>query len=221
MSGPDPRSASAAPAGDAQGTSTASTGPAGAHFEGQVAAFYLLAMLSGAPPRGLPGTTIDRVALQQANTGRPLDDVIVHAVDASGNPVVLEIQVKRTITFSPTDSVFRKVVGQIAATARRPGFWLSRCEMAIATSRGSRKIDGPYQDVLALARQIGDSATFTAQLKLSGAANDDMRAFVRTFQVHLKDEGAPHDDETVWKLLSRLQILTFDFTSPGSGFTPI
>ena len=68
----------------------------------EAAAFYMLAMLCGAPPRGLPGTTIDRIALQQANTGRPLDDVIVHAVDGSGRPAVLEIQVKRAITFTPT-----------------------------------------------------------------------------------------------------------------------
>ncbi|WP_095055580.1 hypothetical protein [Pseudomonas sp. Irchel s3b2] len=201
---------------DKQGTSTAASGPAGAHFEGQIAAFYLLAMLCGAPPRGLPGTTIDRIALQQANTGRPLDDVIVHAVDGSGRPAVLEIQVKRTISFSPTDAIFRKVVGQIALAVRRPDFWSTQYGLAIATARGSRKIDGPYQDVLTLARQVGDAATFTAQLKLSGVANEDMRAFAKTFQSHLKDEGSPHDDETVWKLLRRLQVLTFDFVAPGS-----
>ncbi|HIH2750283.1 ATP-binding protein [Burkholderia aenigmatica] len=202
---------------DQQGTSTAASGPAGAHFEGQVAAFYLLAMLCGAPPRGLPGTTIDRIALQQANTGRPLDDVIVHAVDGAGKPAVLEIQVKRTITFTPADPVFRKVVGQIADAMRHPDFWTTQYGLAIATARGSRKIDGPYQDVLALARHIGDAETFISQLKLPGVANDDMRTFVKTLQGHLKEEGAPHDDETTWKLLRRLQILTFDFTAPGSA----
>lgn len=202
---------------DQQGTSTAASGPAGAHFEGQVAAFYMLAMLCGAPPRGLPGTTIDRIALQQANTGRPLDDVIVHAVDGSGRPAVLEIQVKRTITFTPTDPVFRKVIGQIAQAVRRPDFWSTQYGLAIATARGSRKIDGPYQDLFALARQIGNAAIFAAQLKLPGVANEDMRTFVKTFQGHLKDEGSPHDIETVWRLLRRLQILTFDFTAYGSA----
>ncbi|APA88972.1 ATP-binding protein [Paraburkholderia sprentiae WSM5005] len=207
---------SSAFSGGVSGVSTASSGPAGAHFEGQVAAFYLLAMLSGAPPRGLPGTTTERVALQQANAGFPLDDVIIHALDASGSAATLEIQVKRTITFAASDAVFRKVVGQIVATSRRPGFWSQRVEMAIATSRGSRKIDGPYQDVLALARQTGDGHTFAAQIKLAGAANDDMRTLVKTFQSHLKDEGAPYDDVTIWQLLRRLQILTFDFAAPGS-----
>jgi hypothetical protein len=200
------------------GTSTLASGPAGAHFEGQVGASYLLAMLSGAPPRGLPGTTIDRIALQQANAGRPLDDVIVHAHDSvTGKTAVLEIQVKRSITFAAADSVFRKVVGQIVKASQRPDFLTLRYELAIATTKGSRKIDGAYQDVLTLARQVGDAATFATHIDLSGAANDDMRTFVRTFRSHLRDEGSTDDNETVWLLLRRLQILTFDFTAPGSA----
>jgi hypothetical protein len=44
--------------------SPAASGPAGTSFEGQVGATYLLTMLIGAEPRGLPGTTIDRVELR-------------------------------------------------------------------------------------------------------------------------------------------------------------
>jgi len=197
-------------------TSTLASGPGGSHFEGQIGAFYLLSMLCGSPPRGLPGTTIERVELQQANTGRPLDDVVIHAHDLSGNKAVLEIQVKRTITFTPTDQTFRKVVGQIVESSQREDFLTIRYELAIATSKGSRKIDGAYQDVLMLARQMNDAATFMAQIGLAGAANDDMRAFVRTFRSHLRDEGSPDDDTTTWQLLRRLQILIFDFTATGS-----
>eukprot|EP01030_Chromulinospumella_sphaerica_P005282 gene5282-5166_t len=175
-------------------------------------------MLSGAPARGLPGATIDRLALQQANAGRPLDDVVIHAHDnVSGKSAVLEVQVKRSITFAVADPVFRKVVGQIVKASQRPDFLTQRYELAIATTKGSRKIDGAYQDVLTLARQIGDAATFAAQIDLAGVANDDMRAFVKTFTSHLRDEGSPDDNETVWLLLRRLQILTFDFTAPGSA----
>lgn len=206
------------PGGSNLGTSTLASGPAGIHFEAQVAASYLLAMLAGAPARGLPGVTIDRVALQQANTGRPLDDVVIHAHDSvSGKPAVLEVQVKRSITFAATDPVFRKVVGQVVKASQRPDFLAQRYELAVATTKGSRKIDGAYQDVLTLARQIGDAAKFAAQIDLAGVANDDMRAFVKTFKSHLRDEGSPDDNETVWLLLRRLQILTFDFTAPGSA----
>lgn len=206
------------PAGSSSGTSTLASGPAGTHFEAQVGASYLLAMLAGAPARGLPGVTINRLALQQANAGHPLDDVVIYAHEnASGKPAVLEVQVKRSITFSAADPVFRKVVSQIIKASKRPDFLTQRYELAIATTKGSRKIDGAYQDVLTLARQIGDAATFAAQIDLAGVANDDMRAFIKTFRSHLRDEGSPDDIETVWLLLRRLQILTFDFTAPGSA----
>src|ERR1700678_1207024 len=106
-----------------QATSPAASGPAGSHFEGQVGASYLLSMLAGAEPRGLPGMIIDRVALQRAGEGYPLDDVILYAHDVSGCAAPLEVQVKRDITFAPKDTVFQKVVGQIAKAAGEANFW--------------------------------------------------------------------------------------------------
>ena len=94
-------------------TSPALSGPAGSQYEGQVGAHYLLTMLVGAEPRGLPGTRIDRVEFQRAAEGRPLDcrpwccasfqRRIVHTRDTRGEPAVLEVQVKRSLTFAPTD----------------------------------------------------------------------------------------------------------------------
>jgi len=198
-------------------SSPAASGPAGSHFEGQVGAAYLLAMLTGSETRGLPGTIIDSIKLQRAAEDHPLDDVIIHAHDAGGNPAVLEIQVKRTISFAPSDDVFRKVVGQIASASQQPGFRTSRHEMAIATARTSRKIDGSYQDVLTWARQLGDAATFFARIDRPGSANNDMRTFVGTFRTHLHNAGVPSDDDNVWQLLRRMQILVFDFTAHGSA----
>ena len=104
-------------------------------------------MLARSEPRGLPGTTIDRVELQRADDGFPLDDVILRAHEnTSGRAVTLQIQVKRSIAFSPGDAVFKKVVGQIAKAIKEPDFWTGRNELAIATARTSRKIDGAYQD---------------------------------------------------------------------------
>ncbi len=196
--------------------SPASSGPAGSHFEGQVDAHYLLSMLTGTEPRGLPDTAIDRIELQRAAEGRALDDVIIQAHDGRGEPAVLEIQVKRSITFTPTDPVFRAVVAQIVEASRRSDFWNSRYELAIAIARTSRKIDGAYQDVLTWARQLGSAATFVARIERPGSANDDMRTFVHTFRSHMRDAGAPHDDETVWRLFRKLQILVFNFTAQGS-----
>src|SRR5215510_12950326 len=174
-------------------------------------------MLAGDEPRGLPGTTIDLVQFQRAAEGGALDDVTIFAHDARGVAGVLEIQVKRAISFTPGDAAFRAVVGQIVEASRRTDFWSSRYELGIATARTTRKVDGAYQDVLTWARQIGDAATFFARIGQSGSADDDMRTFVSTFRAHLQNAGSPSDDETVWRFLRRLQILVFDFTAQSSS----
>ena len=201
----------------AKATSPASSGPAGSLFEAQVGASYLLAMLVGGEPRGLPGTVIDTVELQRAGEGFPLDDVIVHAHDTSGNAATLEIQVKRSITFAPSDDVFKSMVAQMVEAARKPDFWASKHELAVATARTSRKIDGAYQDVLTWARQIGTAEVFARRIAREGSAGEDMRTFVNTFKSHLEELDFPHDNEIVWKLLRRFQILIFDYTATGSA----
>ena len=119
--------------------------------------------------------------------------------------------------FSPADKVFRDVVQQIAAAARRPDFLTSRYELAVATAKTSAKISGPYQDVLTWARQLGSATTFIERINRAGSANDNMRTFVRIFRRRLQEAGAPHDDQTVWDLLRRFQILVYDFTAPCSA----
>lgn len=198
-------------------TSPAASGPAGSQFEGQVGAQYLLTMLVGGEPRGLPGTTIDRVEFQRASEGRPLDDVIVHAHDTLGAMATLEIQVKRSVTFAPADPVFRDVVEQIVKAARRTDFWSSRYELAIAAAKTSWKIAGAYQEVLTWAKKLDSAKVFFERLARKGSASDDMRTFVATFRANLNQFGSASDDETVWRLLGRLQILTFDFTAEGSA----
>lgn len=197
-------------------TSPASTGPAGAHFEGQVGAHYLLSMLIDSDPRGLPGVAIDRIEFQRGTEGYPLDDIVVHAHDNQGCATLLEIQVKRSVTFAPSDRVFREVVGQVAEASRRPAFWTTNHQLAVAISRGSQKVAGPYQDVLTWARRLDSAQTFMGRLNRLGAANDPMRRFVDTFRKNLRVAQAPHDDATVHRLLSRFQILQFDYGTPGS-----
>jgi hypothetical protein len=91
----------------------AATGNAGPQFEGKIGAFYLLSLLSSSEPRGLPGATIRTVELQQRGSGRPLDDVAVQASNADGSDAVLEIQAKRTLTFTTSDEEFTVVVAQM------------------------------------------------------------------------------------------------------------
>ena len=114
-------------------------------------------------------------------------------------------------------SIFWQALAQIAEASHRPEFVDSHYELAIAIARGSAKVAGAYQDVLTSARQLGSAETFIARIERPGVANDAMRTFVNTFRSNLNQTGAASDDETVWRLLSKLQILVFDFTAPGSA----
>jgi hypothetical protein len=198
--------------------SPASTGNAGPQFEAKVGAFYALSLLSGSEPRGLPGTIIRSVAFQQRVAGHPLDDVIIKAINADGSPASLEIQAKRTLTFTASDAEFRQVVGQIWEAAQRPDFQTSRYEVAAAVARTTTRIELACQEVLHWARQLPDGATFAANISRPKFASNDMRDFVEVFRANLAWVGAPTDDETVWQLLRRFQILVFDFESPGSDY---
>lgn len=195
-------------------SSPASSGPAGSLFEAQVAASYMLAMLAGAPPRGLPDALVESVQVQAAPEGFPMDDVVVHARHADGAAAVLEVQVKRTVGFTRSDPVFAAVVGQ-AASAHGDGGDPVRHELAVAVARSARTALGSCHDVLTWARNTTATQLF-ARLAHPGVANEQMRAFAEAFRSNLAKAGAPCDDAMTWALLRRFQILPFDFDVVGS-----
>src|SRR3546814_4269157 len=87
-------------------SSPAARGGAGSYIEGELGAFYLLALLADIEPRGLPGALIQRVRYQGVDQGFSLDDLVIHGTSHAGE-MLLEIQSKRTISFSPKDKLFR------------------------------------------------------------------------------------------------------------------
>ena len=196
----------------------AATGNAGPQFESKVGAFYLLSLLIGGEPRGLPGAVTRTVAFQQRGSGRPLDDVVIQATNADGSPATLEIQAKRTLTFTATDTEFKEVVAQMWAAAQKSEFGSSRYELAVAIARTTTQVEASCQEVLHWARQLPDGATFAAHINLEGFSSKGMRDFVEVFRANLSAAGALADDDTVWRLLRRFQILVFDFESYGSDY---
>ena len=176
----------------------------------------MLAMLKGAEARGLPVASIERIALQGAPDGYPLDDVIVHGRMPGGAPATLEIQVKRDISFAPKDKVFKDVIEQIAEATKKAAYANEIYELAVATGKATGRM-GSYQELLSRVRSHASAAAFFRHLNTPGLYNEDQRTFVKTLRTHLKTFGADDSDEAVWRVLSRFQILYFDFIGPGSG----
>ena len=196
----------------------AASGPAGALFEGKVGAFYLLDLLGAGEPRGLPGATTRAVRFQQSAHGRPLDDVTIDAINADGSDAFLDIQAKRTIDFTRSDTNFADVVGKLWATSQKPQFGTARYEMAVAIARTSTRIERHCQQVLEWSRRLSDAGSFAAHMQRAGFATNGMREFLAAFRHHLAELGHPTDDETIWNLLRHFKILVFDFEAPGSDY---
>lgn len=197
-----------------RGSSPASRGGAGTYIEGQLGAFYLLAMLTGNPAVGLPAARVTAVRFQGTEHGFALDDLIVHAAGVAGDSL-LEIQSKRDITFAPRDPIYADVAAQIARTATM-AVPEERHLLAVATQRTSRQISGAYQDVLKWAREAGRAEEFFNRVSAKGVGSDDKRTFVTTTRGHLVGAGVADNDEAIWRILRRLLILEFDFEAAAS-----
>ena len=196
--------------------SPAAAGPSGSLLEGHVGAQYLLPLLSGGEARGLPGVVVTRVAFQRAGFNHPMDDVIVTGHERQDRPATLELQAKRTIAFTASDKIFADVVALACRAATKPEFETTRYELAVAIARTSTKIEQHIQDVLKWARDYQDAEGFFRRLNQPGAAHQKKREFVAAFRGHMRTAGAAHGDAAVWQLLSRFQVLAFDFEQPGS-----
>ena len=88
-----------------------------------------------------------------------------------------------------------------------------RHQMAVATQRTSLRISGPYQDVLAWARSLDDGPAFSRRVRARGVAGDAARSFAATFRAHLVSFGVEDEDDAIWRVMRRFQILDFDFES--------
>jgi hypothetical protein len=142
----------------------------------------------------------------------------IKATNADGSAAVLEIQAKRTLTFTASDREFADVVAQMWEAAQKPAFETDRYELAVAMARTTTRVEHACQEVLHWARQLPDGTTFAAHIIRENFSSKGMRDFVDVFRTNLAAAGAPTEDETVWRLLRRFQILVFDFESPGSDY---
>jgi len=186
----------------------AATGAAGSQFEAKVGAFYLLSLLSGAEARGLPGAIIRTIGFQQRGSGFPLDDVLINAVNADGSAATLEIQAKRTLTFTSSDDEFRDVVARMWEALQKPAFEASRHELAVAIARTTTRVEHACQEVLHWARQFPDGATFAAHIGRKKFSSEGMRDFVDVFCANLVSAGVQ---------CPALGSTNFTFTCPAAN----
>lgn len=189
-----------------------STGGSGIHFESQVGAYFLAAVLGSGVVRGLPaGATAVSVKFQRAFEGQLLDDVIVSAVTQDGT-ATLSLQAKRTFSFGDNE-LFHEVMAQCWATFTNADFRPGRHRFGIAIAISENKFEQAGRNVLAWARQSSDAKDFLQRVATENFASDGMRSFLKTIRDGLdRASSSSVEDESVWLFLKHFVVLHFDFS---------
>jgi len=191
--------------------SPTSTGGAGIHLESWIAAYYLATTLLGGAVRGLPsGAIATAVRLQRAYQGKPLDDIIVSATNATG-ACTLSLQAKRALAVG-NNALFLEVLKQCWQTFDSPEFKHGQDRFGVAIGIPDRRFERAGRTVLAWARQHADADDFFSLIATEGVASDDMRAFLDSIRAGLKKvSGGPVADEATLTFLSHFVVVYFDF----------
>ncbi len=200
-------------------TSPELTGGAGFTYEDAVAAYYLAAMISGTTAAGLDGRIVQRVAQQQADFGEPLDDVIINATSvADGTVTRLSLQVKRSLTISETEtnSDFREVIQRSWQTLQKPDFRERVDRVGAVTGSVAEEKFRALVTVCEWARASDTTATFMQRFVAGGNASATHRAVAEAVRMVAQGIGAPLSNDQLYRLLSHLVLIRFDFLHAGS-----
>ncbi|SER30635.1 ATPase family associated with various cellular activities (AAA) [Azotobacter beijerinckii] len=200
-------------------TSPELTGGAGFTYEDAVAAQYLAAMVGSTTAAALNARVVQRVAQQQADFGEPLDDVIVDAASlADGTVMRLSLQVKRSLTISEaeTNRDFREVIQRSWQTLQKPDFREHLDRVGVVTGSVAEETSRAFATVCEWARASDTAAAFMQRFVDDGNASATHRTVAEAVRMAALDIGAPLSDDQLYRLLSHLVLIRFDFLHAGS-----
>lgn len=195
------------------------TGGAGITYEDAVTAHYLVAMIAGTTAAALNGGIVQRVAQQQADFGEPLDDVIIDASSLADETVMrLSLQVKRSLTISDaeTNTDFREVIQHSWQTLQKPDFREYVDRVGAVTGSVAESTSRAFSTVCEWARASDTTAAFMERFVEGGNASTAHRAIVEAVRMVARDNDAPLSDNELYRVLSHLVLIRFDFLHAGS-----
>ena len=194
-------------------------GGEGFTFEGDVAAFYLSALLAEAYAPGIEDRTVVGVSVQQRDFGEPLDDVIVDFEDSSSAPARLSLQVKRSLTISDanTNKDFRDIIRDSWATLNKTDFRLNVDRYGAAVGTITPNKERALKTLCDWARESLTASDFDIRFASGGIASADFRV-VKNAVVALMEEakGTACTSEEVYRFLTHFVLIQFDFLREGA-----
>lgn len=201
-------------------TSSELTGGAGFTFEDAVSAFYLAALVNGTTAVGLAPRIVQRVSLQQAPFGEPLDDVIVDAISASDNSVArLSLQVKRALTISnaASNTDFREVIQRSWETLQKTNFRNDLDRVGGVTGTIAEGSYRAFVTVCEWARASQTAASFMQRFGADGNASHAHQEMLDTVRKLVEEgSGASLADDALHRLFRHLVLIKLDLLHEGA-----
>jgi hypothetical protein len=197
-------------------TSPLATAGAGPDFEIDVGATYLVALLLGGMARGGSAGETVKVSFQRAALGAPLDDLVIE-IESSAGRSRLDLQVKRTFTFSAGDKSFASVISACWKTVTSPNFHsVSGNRIGVATLNASTAAKQRVDQVTAWARASSSAADFQ-RIETQGLSNSSMRKLIDDVARQVRElAGDAAGDEATLELFQHLVLVDFDLQRDDS-----
>lgn len=198
-------------------------GGEGFTFEGDAAAFYLIALLAEAYAPGIDDRIVVRVSVQQRDFGEPLDDVIVDFEDVQKNPARLSLQVKRSLTISNarTNKDFRDIVRDSWATLKKGDFRLCVDRYGAAVGTVTPAKERALKTICDWARESLTAEHFDARFAEAGSAGADIRVVKNDVVALLQEaKGTQCTSEEVHRFFAHFVLIQFDFLREGATDPP-
>src|SRR5690554_5586982 len=198
-------------------------GGEGFTFEGDVAAYYLSALLAEAYAPGINDRIVVCVSTQQRDFGEPLDDVIVDYEGTEKNSARLSLQVKRSLTISKakTNKDFRGIIRDSWDTLKKPDFRINADRYGAAVGTVTPTKERALKTLCDWARESLTTDHFDARFAKDGSASADITA-VKNDVIALLEEakGTPCTSEEVHQFLAHFVLIQFDFLREGATDPP-
>lgn len=198
-------------------------GGEGFTFEGDVATFYLTALLAETYAPGIDDRTVVCVSVQQRDFGEPLDDVIVDFGDSAKNPARLSLQVKRSLTISKakTNSDFRDIIRDSWATLKKPDFRTNIDRYGAAVGTVTPAKERALKTLCDWARESLTAEHFDTRFAKGGSASADLKTVKNDVVSLLREaKGTPCTSEEVHQFLAHFVLIRFDFLREGATDPP-
>ncbi len=187
-------------------------------YEGNVAAYYLAALLAESFAPGINDRTVFCVSVQQRDFGEPLDDVIIDFKDAAENLARLSLQVKSSLVVSAakTNTDFRKIINDSWSTLKKPGFRINTDRYGAAVGTISAAKERALKTLCDWARESLNVAHFNARFSIGGNASADIKTIKDDIVSLLQETRTkPFSNEEVQQFLSHFVLVQFNFLREG------